>query len=446
MRSFRFVPALSRKLALLPLWLLIAALLAACGDSGATSGTTTPVPAPATTAPAAPTQTTAAAPTATVAAPAPTNTSAQAATETPATAALTDATVLAALKAAGLPIAEVQIYTAETDPNKLLGRPNQYIAKVSWHDSRLPAPPNPAQLEVSDGGGLEIYTDPAAAQARADYITGIGKSAPALVEYDYVFGPVLLRLSKALTPAQAGDYKNALAVVAGAPVSASAPTAAPAAPTTAAAPSATGISAGASASGGGLKLVEYTQYKDSLNDVVVIGYVRNEGSVPLESIKVVAQALDKGGATVGTGEDLLLALVQLPPGKVAPFQVSLGQLTGTLDKIDVQTQADPFDPNGFNIFTAAQGLTVEGDKLGQPQQYLGTKLTGRVKNGGTTTAQLVRVLAVAYGADGKVVDVGKGGPAIDTIAPGATAPFDLTFSRTDVKIAKYDLLAVGTEK
>src|SRR6476661_182578 len=278
MRCFRFVPALSRKLALLPFWLLIAALLAACGDSAASSGAPTPVAAPANTV---------------VSAPAPTNT------------------------------------TAGSED--------------------IPAP-----------------TDTVAVP----------------------------------------------------------PTATPAPP-----PTDTAVPATATPASARLALVEYTQYKDSLNDVVVIGYVRNEGSVPLESIKVVAQALDSGGATVGTGEDLLLALVQLPPGKVAPFQVSLGQLTGTLDKIDVQTQAAPFDPNGFNIFTAAQGLTVEGEKLGQPQQYLGTKLTGRIKNGGTTPATLVRVLAVAYGADGKVVDVGEGSSSLDPLAPGASGPFEITFRR-----------------
>ena len=103
---------------------------------------------------------------------------------------------LAALKAAGLPIAEVTTYTAATDPNHLLGRPNQYTAKLSWHDSRLPAPADPTAIEVSDGGGLELWPDQAAAQARADYIQGIGKSLPAFAEYDFVHGPLLLRLAK----------------------------------------------------------------------------------------------------------------------------------------------------------------------------------------------------------------------------------------------------------
>lgn len=122
----------------------------------------------------------------------------------------TAAGLVATIKAAGLPVAEFVSYTAETDPNRLLGRPNQYTGKANWHDSRLPAPPTVGKVDVSDGGGVEIWPTQAGAQARADYIANIGKNLPALVEYDYVLGKVLLRVSKELTPDQALAYKVAL--------------------------------------------------------------------------------------------------------------------------------------------------------------------------------------------------------------------------------------------
>lgn len=185
--------------------------LAACDSGAAPTATAIPVaptspPAPATntTAPAAPATNTP------VAAP-PT------ATTPPPAGALTDAGILAALQAAGLPIAETVVYTADTDPNHLLGRPHQYLAKANWHDTRLPAPKNPAAPEVSDGGGLEIYADAGGAAARGAYIAGIGKSMAALAEYDYLYGPILLRLSKDLTPAQAAAYTTALTTLTGGP-------------------------------------------------------------------------------------------------------------------------------------------------------------------------------------------------------------------------------------
>jgi hypothetical protein len=126
----------------------------------------------------------------------------------PAEMSLSDEAIISALKAAGIPIGKTVIFTAETDPNKLLGRPNQYIAKATWHDTRLSEPTG--ELGVEHGGGLEIYQDEAAAQARMDYIQELGKKMPILVEYNYVKGPVLLRVSKELTPTQAEAYKKAL--------------------------------------------------------------------------------------------------------------------------------------------------------------------------------------------------------------------------------------------
>ncbi len=127
-------------------------------------------------------------------------------TSQPPAAGVSDQSLLDAFQSAGLPMDDIVIYTAATDPNHLLGRPDQYTAKASWHDTRLPSPANPAAPEVSDGGGIEIFADHAAAQARADYIQNIGKNIPFLAEYDYVHGQVVLRLSKSLTPDQAAAY------------------------------------------------------------------------------------------------------------------------------------------------------------------------------------------------------------------------------------------------
>ncbi len=119
------------------------------------------------------------------------------------------ATMTSGLKSAGLPLDSIVVYDATTDPNKLLGRPNQYTAKTNWHDARLPAPSNAASPDVSDGGSLEIFGDSAGAQARSTYMQTIGKSMPLFAEYDYVKGPVILRVSHALTPDQAAEYQKA---------------------------------------------------------------------------------------------------------------------------------------------------------------------------------------------------------------------------------------------
>lgn len=105
------------------------------------------------------------------------------------------------------------VYTEESDPNHQLGRPGGYTSKLQFADSRIPA----AEVEfteehdLSRGGSVEVFETEAAAEKRAEYIRKIGESMPTFAEYDYVQGPVLLRVSKILTPTQAKGYEEALA-------------------------------------------------------------------------------------------------------------------------------------------------------------------------------------------------------------------------------------------
>jgi hypothetical protein len=55
-----------------------------------------------------------------------------------------------------------------------------------------------------------VFADEAAATARAGYIQAVTKSLPAAAEYDYVAGPVLVRVSHLLTPDQAKGFEAAV--------------------------------------------------------------------------------------------------------------------------------------------------------------------------------------------------------------------------------------------
>lgn len=169
-------------------------LAAGCGGSSKTSAPAA-VTAPSTTRSTAPA----------VGAPAAHITTASAATDA--------AGIVARLKAAGLPVGAVIVYTAASDPNHLLGRPGGYLSKAGFADTRI----KPADAKddtpgaVDLGGDIEVFSDHAGAQARADYIRKAMAAMPMLgTQYEYVSGPVLLRLSQVLTPDQAAAYKKAL--------------------------------------------------------------------------------------------------------------------------------------------------------------------------------------------------------------------------------------------
>ncbi|MER6175729.1 hypothetical protein [Streptosporangium sp. NPDC001681] len=120
--------------------------------------------------------------------------------------------VVKAITEQGLPVTLTVTYTADTDPNKLLGRPNGYTSKASFTDQRVDASKVASGKEgdVGLGGSVEVFEDAEQAEQRADYIQGIGEKLPVLGEYDYVAGPVLLRVSKELTPQQAEAFEAAL--------------------------------------------------------------------------------------------------------------------------------------------------------------------------------------------------------------------------------------------
>ncbi|MFK0222185.1 hypothetical protein ACIQWN_28845 [Streptomyces vinaceus] len=103
--------------------------------------------------------------------------------------------------------------TADNDPNHLLGRPGQYTSKITFKDSRIKTADTEGLQpgDVSLGGAIEAFTAPAEAEARANYIRTVTQGMPMLTEYDYVHGTNLIRVSRLLTPEQAGDYEKAAA-------------------------------------------------------------------------------------------------------------------------------------------------------------------------------------------------------------------------------------------
>ena len=114
------------------------------------------------------------------------------------------------LRASGLPIGKIKVYTASTDGNHLLGRPGQYTGKVSFRDRRIRD--GGAGYAVSSGGSLEVFATSGDARRRAAFVSSIFESASPAVpsEQDYVRGNVFLRLSHVLTPAQTRAYEAAL--------------------------------------------------------------------------------------------------------------------------------------------------------------------------------------------------------------------------------------------
>lgn len=121
------------------------------------------------------------------------------------------AEVLEELKDQGLPVGQSEVYTAENDPNELLGRPGQYTGKASFKDTRLPPDELAGEdFDVANGGSVEVFANEDEAIKRQEYLETVTQSMPMFAEYAYRSDTVLLRLAKRLTPDQASDYESAL--------------------------------------------------------------------------------------------------------------------------------------------------------------------------------------------------------------------------------------------
>lgn len=108
--------------------------------------------------------------------------------------------VIDAIQAAKLPITNITPKTAETDPNKLLGRPHQYIEKIDFKDSRV------KDAEVY----IETFTNAEDLDARYQYVDEIAKRMPMVAQYQIKHKNVLVRLEKAFTPTQVAEYEKVI--------------------------------------------------------------------------------------------------------------------------------------------------------------------------------------------------------------------------------------------
>jgi uncharacterized protein YceK len=114
------------------------------------------------------------------------------------------------LKSAGLPIDNIIVYTEDTDENKLLGRPNQYISKANFADTTVKQ-----DNDKSDplGGTVETFNNADDLKARKDYCESITKSAAMFAQYYYVNGNYLLRIDHDVSPSNAKKYEKAFSEI-----------------------------------------------------------------------------------------------------------------------------------------------------------------------------------------------------------------------------------------
>lgn len=117
---------------------------------------------------------------------------------------LTIDTFLAALTDAGLPVGESTIWDEDTDPNELLGRPGQYVAKASWTDTRVECFSDPPGVDC--GGDVELFENTDDRDERYEYLANFADEAMLGGYYQWKLPNAVVRIGFELTPSQAEEY------------------------------------------------------------------------------------------------------------------------------------------------------------------------------------------------------------------------------------------------
>ncbi|MFT4086555.1 MAG: hypothetical protein QM658_05275 [Gordonia sp. (in: high G+C Gram-positive bacteria)] len=112
------------------------------------------------------------------------------------------------IKRAVRDVVELRPVTSESDPNRILGKPNGYVAVTVLVDSRVHC--SGSELGVDCGAVVEQWPDHRSAKERAEYVTSALQGMPGIEpEHQVVKGDLLLRVSGELKPSAVHEYEKA---------------------------------------------------------------------------------------------------------------------------------------------------------------------------------------------------------------------------------------------
>jgi hypothetical protein len=185
-----------------------------------------------------------------------------------------------------------------------------------------------------------------------------------------------------------------------------------------------------------VEIVEMNSYVDAADALWFVGAVRNTGAVAVDGVRVDVTLRDAAGAVTAEGFGYT-AYSPVRPGELAPFTVLFQQGPAWAD-YEVTVEANPYRADlAYRSFSTT--VTQEG-----PTDFYLYTITGEVTNAGGTPAEFVRVTALLYDAEGRVI--GWASDSIDepaVLPPGQSAPFDITVVGAGGEVARYELFTTG---
>lgn len=191
-----------------------------------------------------------------------------------------------------------------------------------------------------------------------------------------------------------------------------------------------------------LEVGSYTSFPTVLGGLYFAGEILNNGTAPATDVNFVLSLLDEQGNVLATTGSNIADLSVVPAGGKIPFLAMLDKNPEQYAKVEILVQGEEF--TGSSIFPPYFDLKI--DKVtGQKSTFGRYSLSGKVSNTGTKPAELVKIVALAYDENGKVIDVGWTFSKLDKILPGQESPFALDFTTIEKAPATYEVFTEGDE-
>lgn len=175
----------------------------------------------------------------------------------------------------------------------------------------------------------------------------------------------------------------------------------------------------------------------ALNKNTLIGEVLNNLSYPIEQVRITATVYDKDNVIVATGDKYVNDYLLLP-GTKSGFDIFLDE---TLPSNSNYILTSSFEKANDNKTEALQLSVGENSKTSNS-----FRVPGEVMNQGNNDANAVKVSAIFYDEEHKVIDTDYVYTNPDIITPNKKAPFEFSFRLDNPEKIKFMAFNVQSDE
>jgi len=175
----------------------------------------------------------------------------------------------------------------------------------------------------------------------------------------------------------------------------------------------------------------------ALNKDTIVGEVLNNFSYPIELVRITATVYDKNGIIVATGDKYVNDYL-IKPGSRSGFDIFLDK---TLPSNSKYTLTTSFEKSEDDKPEALQ-LSVSKNSKGSNN----FRVLGEVMNPGKNAANSVKVSAIFYDSEHKVIDTDYVFTNPDIISPNKKAPFEFSFYTDNPEKIKFMAFNVQSDE